>query len=143
MHERKFSFWESWSYRDLLPGLEYPGVYAIARSTKRLAGRPFTWHPDIIYIGMTNGVLGLAGRLRQFDLTINGDRLAHGGADRVRLKYKSYARLVAKLFVAVAPFRCCVTSGQPADLRKMGDVAQFEFYCFAEYVDRRCDKGRL
>jgi hypothetical protein len=40
------------------------------------------------------------------------------------------------LYVAVASFKCDVTSGRPADLRTMGDVAQFEYLCFSHFVER-------
>ena len=90
----------------------------------------------IIYFGMTNAIGGLAGRLQQFDDTISGRRLSHGGADRVRHKFPGYAHLVPRLYVAVAQFVCNPASGLPADLRKMGAVARFEYLCFAEYAEK-------
>jgi hypothetical protein len=38
--------------------------------------------------------------------------------------------------VAVVPFKCDTTSNKPKDLRKMGDVAKFEYSCFAHFVER-------
>ena len=38
------------------------------------------------------------------------------------------------LYVAVAPFKCSVTSNAPADLLTMGDVARAEFECWAKFV---------
>jgi hypothetical protein len=93
----------------------------------------FEWIKQIIYIGMTNSVGGLRARLKQFDNTIIG-KTGHGGADRVRYKYQNYQQLANNLFVSVAPFECVVKSKQPHDLIIMGEVAKFEYDCFAEFV---------
>jgi len=135
MIERMFSNWHSWSERKDLP--RWPGVYAIARSSKGLNAKAFTLRKEIIYFGMTNAASGLQGRLQQFDSTIIGKRsLAHGGADRVRYRYSNYDSLVSQLYVAVASFPCDPKLKQPADLRIMGDVARLEYLCLAEY--REC-----
>ncbi len=102
MYENKFSPWRPWPRRDEALGVEYPGVYALAYSTRNIAGKPFSWRKDIIYVGMTNSVSGLRGRLKQFDNTIVG-KTGHGGADRVRYKYRNYGNLVRRLYVSVAP----------------------------------------
>jgi hypothetical protein len=135
MYERRFSRWASWGQRAELNGLTLPGVYVVARAQEALGGQHFSWRPEIFYVGMTNSTGGLAARLRQFDRTLNG-KLAHGGADRVRLKHPNYKTLVPHLYVAVAPFDCDVKTFSPADLRIMGDVAKFEFDCLAAYVKR-------
>lgn len=132
--DARFSVWKQWTQRGQLLGLEFPGVYVIAVSGARLHDKPFSWRSDIAYVGMTNAVAGLTGRLRQFDLTISGRRLAHGGADRVRKAYDRYAHLLPRLFVAVHPVKCNVTSGAVRDLLLMGRVARFEFQCLARYV---------
>jgi hypothetical protein len=136
MIERRFSAWHPWSQRRDIAKSKCPGVYAIARSRQKLTSRAFSLRRDIIYFGMTNGASGLQGRLRQFDTTISGKRLAHGGADRVRHGYASYSRLVPHLYVSVARFACDPKSNLPADLRKMGNVVRFEYLCFAEFVER-------
>ena len=133
--DARFSLWRQWAERSQLPGLEFPGVYVIAITKAQLHGKPFAWRRDIVYVGMTNAVGGLSGRLRQFDLTISGKRLAHGGADRVRQSHKQYNRLVSRLLVAVRSVKCNVTSGAVRDLLLMGRVAQFEFQCLARYVE--------
>ena len=133
MYENKFSLWKSWPRRDEVSGVEYPGVYVLAYSTRNIAGKPFSWRKEIIYVGVTNAVSGLKGRLKQFDNTISG-KTGHGGADRVRFKYRNYGKLVQNLYVAVVPFKCDATSNEPADLRKMGEVAKFEYSCFAYFV---------
>jgi len=63
-------------------------------------------------------------------------KTGHGGADRFGFKYEKYQDLVDKLFVSVCSFECDVISNSPKDLRIMGDVAKFEYDCFAEYAER-------
>ena len=135
MYEKKFSVWGPWQTREELGGLQYPGVYAVAYTLRDLSGKQFTWRKEIIYVGMTNAAAGLKGRLKQFDNTIVGKK-GHGGADRVRYKYRNYSNLVKGLYVAVAPFKCDTLSNEPKDLRTMGQVARFEYICFAYFVER-------
>lgn len=136
MIERRFTPWRPWRARTELGELQCPGVYAVARTQDDIAGTQFEVCEPIVYFGMTNSVAGLVGRLQQFDDTIRGRRLTHGGADRVRHRFPGYAHLTLRLYVAVARFPCDPGSGLPADLRKMGDVARFEYLCFAEYVEK-------
>jgi hypothetical protein len=84
---------------------------------------------------MTNSAGGLRARLKQFDNTIVG-KTGHGGADRVRYKHQIYQKLVEELYVSVAAFPCNVKSNQPRDLMVMGEVAKFEYDCFAEFVKK-------
>ncbi len=135
MYENKFSLWRSWLHRHEASGIEYPGVYALAYSVRNIASRRFSWRKEIIYVGMTNAVSGLKGRLKQFDNTISG-KTGHGGADRVRFKHRNYGKLVQNLYVAVVPFKCDAKSNEPRDLRKMGEVAKFEYSCFAYFVEK-------
>ena len=53
----------------------------------------------------------------------------------MRLKYQNYKELVNKLYVSVAPFTCNVKSHKPKDLRVMGEVAKFEYDCFAYFTE--------
>lgn len=85
-------------------------------------------------LGMTNAIGGLKSRLYQFDVTIKGGRV-HGGAHRFRFKHPNYDSLIRDLYVSVSPFRCQVTSGKPEDFRVMGEVAKFEYECFAIYAE--------
>jgi hypothetical protein len=133
MYEDRFGNWQRWEDRSQLENLSYPGVYAIAICVADLAGASFSWRPEIVYIGMTNAEAGLKGRLQQFDNTIIG-KTGHGGADRVRYKHRNYTTLCKRLYVAVAPFACDVTSNRPRDLRVMGRVARFEYECFAHFA---------
>lgn len=138
--ESKFSAWHRWSDRSQLPYLKFPGVYILAVSTKLLHGRAFSWLPEIMYVGMTNSIPGLVGRLRQFEETVRATRCSHGGADRVRYRYRSFPRLAKKLFLAVAAINCDVTANTPTSLRAMGRVTKLEYDCLAQYVAKH---GRL
>lgn len=135
MYEKRFSAWSSWDDRHNQERLSCPGVYAIAHTTERLAGRRFSWRGDIIYIGMTNSVAGLKGRLNQFHRTMVGDP-AHGGADRVRFSHPNYATFRKRAYLTVAPFACDPRSNLPSDLRIMGDVARFEYQCLAHFAEQ-------
>jgi hypothetical protein len=131
----RFSRWLHWLERSNHPDISLPGVYVISRFLRAPPTRRFSFCSDIIYIGMSNSLGGVGSRLKQFDSTMSG-KLAHGGADRVRYAFPSYGRLVPKLYVAVAPFPCDVTSIRPRDLCTMGDVARFEYVCLAAYAKR-------
>jgi hypothetical protein len=133
MKTNRFSRWAHWKNRDALERLEFPGVYAFAVSKRDLSGKRFSWIKQIVYFGMSNAVSGLKGRLKQFDNTIIG-KAGHGGAERFRHDYPSHKKLVPFLYVAVAPFKCNVTSKSSADLSTMGDVAKAEYECWAQFV---------
>lgn len=135
MYEEQFTRWVAWNDRDTLDGIKYPGIYAAAITNQNISGHTFSWMPEIIYIGMTNAVSGLKGRLKQFDNTVIG-KTGHGGADRVLYKHQDYEELKSNLYVSVRPFQCNVKSNEPADLRVMGEVAKFEYDCFACFVER-------
>lgn len=136
MYEKRFSDWLPWQERRKIPDKHCPGVYVLAFSERSLAEKPFTWRKEIVYIGMTNSVSGLNGRLGHFDDTISGKKLRHGGADRVRFKHRKYESLFPRLFVSVASFDCDVGSKLPDDLRMMGKVVEFEYLCFAQYAEK-------
>jgi len=133
MKTNRFSRWARWKDRYVLELLEFPGVYAFAISTRNLSGKRFSWIKQIVYVGMSNAVHGLKGRLKQFDNTIIG-KTGHGGALRFLHDFPDHKKLVPSLYVAVAPFKCKVTSNAPADLLTMGDVAKAEYECWAELV---------
>lgn len=114
--------------------LKQPGVYLIAISTTDIQGQPFSWIPEIVYVGMTNALGGLKGRLKQFDNTIVG-KTGHGGAQRFRYKYPDYSKLSKRLFVTVRRFPCNVKPAKAADLRIMGSVAAFEYECLARFYE--------
>ena len=130
-----FTAWAHWPDRAELADLAFPGVYALAITRNDITHTPFSWTPDIVYIGMTNAKGGLKSRLGQFENTIRGGD-GHGGAHRVRFRHPDYAKLTSRLYVAVCAFPCDVTSEQPNDLRVMGEVAKHEYECFAIFRER-------
>jgi len=134
MTKNIFSTWARWPKRNGLDGIEFPGVYAIALSNKNIDGTAFSWRPEIIYVGMTNAKGGLKSRLQQFDNTIKG-KDGHGGAKRVHFKHPYYSKLAPILYVSVCPHECNVQLKDPMNLRIMGDVAKFEYECFAVFVE--------
>jgi hypothetical protein len=58
----RFSNWVKFDQRDELRNTNYPGVYAIAISTKNIAGTRFRWIKKISYFGFTNAAGGLHAR---------------------------------------------------------------------------------
>ena len=131
----KFTNWIKWDNRNQISNINYPGIYVIALSNMNIEGEIFEWREEVIYIGMTNSLKGLRGRLKQFDNTINGKR-GHGGAQRVIYKYSNVQELLDRLYVAVRYFECDVSSNKSNDLLVMGEVAKFEYVCFAEFVKK-------
>jgi hypothetical protein len=131
---KRFSAWARWADRACIDGLRWPGVYVLAISDEDIAGSHFSWHRDVVYVGMTNSKGGLKSRLKQFDDTVRGKE-SHGGAQRVRFKHRNYEKLKHRLYVAVSNFDCEVTSNRPEDLRIMGAVACFEFECLAAFAE--------
>jgi len=136
MNTERFSPWVRWADRNKLQHLNFPGVYALAISKYGISGKPFSWIKEVVYVGMTNAARGLRGRFEQFNDTVVGRRTVHGGAERFLHDYPREQDLVPFLYVAVAPFKCSVTSIRHDDLITMGDVAKAEYECFAQYTDR-------
>ncbi len=134
MRVSAFTAWVRWPDRHSLEWLAFPGVYVLAHSARNLERRPFSWHKEITYIGMTNAKGGLGTRIKQFDETIAGKRVSHGGADRVRYKYRHYGRFTTTFYVSVCAIPCNVKTNSPKDLLSMGDVAKLEYECFAAFV---------
>jgi hypothetical protein len=132
----RFSTWVKFDQRDGLRNKNYPGVYAIAISTRNIAGKRFGWVKEISYIGCTNAKGGLRDRLNQFNNRLRDKSGEHGGAQRFRGKYRDGNTLAKKLYVAVCTFKCDVATNKPADLRIMGDVLRAEYLALAEYATR-------
>lgn len=131
-----FSRWTFWSDRNELPGIDCPGVYAVALSRTSLAGKPFRWTPNIVYIGMTCAKGGLKSRLGQFEATIAGRRTLHGGADRVRFKHRVYGTFAARAYVAIWTVKCSPSVVTPQSLRALGRVAELEYTCWAQFFEK-------
>ena len=131
----RFSKWVKFDQRNELRNTHYPGVYAIAISTKNITGTRFAWIKEISYFGFTNAVGGLRGRLNQFNNTLRDKSgPGHGGAQRFRRKYRNGNALARKLYVAICPFKCDVSTNKPADLRVMGEAVRAEYLAFAKYA---------
>jgi hypothetical protein len=136
MKTSDFSNWIKWKDRVHLEGFHYPGVYALAVSTKNLSGEPFSLIQEIKYFGMTNQNRdGLRGRLNQFENTIKGKK-GHGGANRFLGYYKNQMNWVNNLYLSVNYIECDVIALKPVDLWKMGEIAKFEYICNAEYLKK-------
>ncbi|TXT23071.1 MAG: hypothetical protein FD134_2292 [Gallionellaceae bacterium] len=138
-----FSQWVKFDGRNDLGSeiLNCPGIYAVAIVEGRgISGEPFTLIEQIAYFGMTNAQNGLAGRLNAFNNTlrdVNGP--GHGGAERFRYGVEggeAIESLANKLYVAVRPYKCDVTSIAAEDLKTMGDVVRAEYLAFAAYANQ-------
>ncbi|MDP2628535.1 MAG: hypothetical protein Q8P15_01410 [Nanoarchaeota archaeon] len=113
-----------------------PGVYILAYTDKDLEGKSIKIE-DIFYVGMTNSRGGLKQRLNQF---ISGIHKCYGHSAGNRFfqdysKGKSFAiaNHKKKFFVASLSFPCKVHKDERTaeDLRKMGEVAKFEYEVLA------------
>ena len=130
----KFTNWVKWEVRNTLEGINHPGIYCIAVSSKPL--NTFDFIPELEYIGMTNSKGGLKSRLNQFDDTIKKKRTNHGGADRFLYAYQNYDEVKSNIYVAIRPFECNIKNPLPKDLRIMGEVAKCEYDCWAIYIEK-------
>ena len=119
-----------------LENCQFPGVYILAYTEKNLEGKPLDIK-DIFYVGMSNSRGGVKQRLKQF---INGIHKNHGHSAGNRF-FKEYGKgepfniLKDKktFFVASLSLPCKVHKNKrsPEDLRKMGQVAKFEYEVLA------------
>ncbi|RUO34880.1 hypothetical protein [Aliidiomarina soli] len=130
-----FSPWYHWSSRNEYPGIAFPGIYVVALSEDNLCGKAFSFKDGVIYVGMTNSVAGLRGRLTQFDNTIAQKRCQHGGADRVLYKHQNYPALVKNLYVSLCHETCEPAAETALDLRAMGKVCNAEYEMMARCVE--------
>ena len=135
--EKYFSPWFKWNERGQYSGIKFPGIYVVAVSKEDISGTKFCIRKEIIYIGMSNAVKGLDGRLKNFDNTIQflDKPSQHGGADRVRYKHQNYKNLEKKLYVSLRHFSCYPANETATDLRTMGKVANAEYQCMAQCVE--------
>lgn len=131
-----------------LPDSQYPGVYVLAYVDEKLLGHPvkedLTGEPvtedEIFYVGVTHA--GVRKRLRQFtDGLEDGDH--HSGAGRFfitvanRTPYSSFEQRKPFFVASISvPCTCLKAARSPMDLRKMGVVAQLEWYVLARVRER-------
>jgi hypothetical protein len=132
----QFTTWQRWTLREELSGLEYPGVYAIAKSRPNLTGKRFSLREEIINIGETGG--RLRKRLMDFDKSMLG-KGGHGPAMKLAHKYREYAKIGPLLFVAISPFTSIPPSTEGNRLRIKGEVYRIEHYLLAEFIDKFAD----
>jgi len=130
---KDFSNWKKWADRKQIKNIQYPGVYCIAKLIKNIDGKEFSWIREIVYVGMTNSIVGLQSRLDQFHNTIN-EKKGHGGAERFKYKYPNEHG--ENLYVSVNTFKCVVKTKSVNDLKIMGKVAEYEYVCFAKYMEK-------
>ncbi len=132
----RFSAWSKFDLRDGIENTKFPGIYAIAISTKDISGTQFDYVKEIVYFGMTNSKTGLRGRLNAFNNTLRDKSgPGHGGAERFRHDYEAGEKLAKKLYVAVCHFKCDVSSIARKDLEAMGAVTRAEYVAFANYAE--------
>lgn len=135
--EKYFSPWFHWNDRGHYSGIKFPGIYVVAISKDDISETAFSIRKEIIYVGMSNAVKGLEGRLKNFDNTIQylDKPSQHGGADRVRYKHQNYKVLVKRLYVSLRHYTCFPANETATDLRTMGKVANAEYQCMAQCVE--------
>jgi len=113
---------------------QYPGVYVLAYAEKDLAGDRVT-EDQIFYVGVSHA--GARKRLRQFTNGLE-DGHHHSGAGRFfttvanGTPYSSFVQRKTFFVASISvPCTCLKTERSAMDLRKMGIVAQLEWYVLA------------
>jgi len=123
-----------------LPDSQYPGVYVLAYTDRKLLGLQVRENA-IFYVGVSH-MQGVRKRLRQFrDGLEDGDH--HSGAGRFFkevAKQTPYSELAQrKLFFVTSisvPCESRKAVRSPMDLRKLGVVAQLEWYVIARVKEK-------
>lgn len=115
-----------------LPNGEYPGVYLLAYSNKRLLGESVR-EKDVFYVGMSHA--GVSARLKQFIRATETGK-GHSGGDRF---FRDRMHKRGKNFFVTSISLLCEAQKEtrkPVDLRKMGLVAALEYYCLARILEK-------
>lgn len=127
---------ELYNEKSSIENLEYPGVYLLAYSDRKLKDKNINLR-DIFYVGMTNSAGGVKQRLNQFINGIEKNR-QHSGGMRFLKEYMngtpySESKMTRKFFVASISFECEVRKEKrrETDLQIMGDIACLEYYVLA------------
>ena len=136
MKKEKFSKWFKWEQRNSIKNISFPGIYVIARSKENLSDKKLKLIKEIIYIGMTNSKGGLKQRLKQFNNTITTGKKGHGGADRIKYKFRDHKNLIPCLYVSVFQKSINTKNPSPEDYIKMGEIAALEYDAFAWYLKK-------
>lgn len=120
----------------------YSGVYLLAYQSGNLKGKRVT-SQTVFYVGMTNKIDGIQGRLKQFKSAVAG-KGGHSGGNRF---YRDIAGRNPdhSFYVAWIDFKCERRKGlrTPCDLQVMGTVAGLELYVMAYILDREKKEPEL
>jgi len=129
-----------------IPDGEYPGVYLLAYSNDKLAGRKVR-EDQVFYVGMSHA--GLSHRVHEFKQGIENGR-QHSGAMRFYAKFAKgnpYSKLRnrQRFYVVSVAVPCVYKKGKrkPDDLRALGSVAALEWYVLAHILERTHQEPRL
>lgn len=129
---------------DYIDFIDHPGVYLLAFSYKNLENTKIKIS-DVFYVGMSNSRGGVKQRLKRFINGLEKDDF-HSAARRFYDEYanqKPFSKLKTKkkFYFAFISIPCEVSKDRrtPKDLRKMGDIAQLEYYILA-YIKEKLDK---
>ncbi|EJG1619291.1 hypothetical protein QX216_13505 [Vibrio parahaemolyticus] len=126
-----FSSWSYWTDRGSLENISYPGIYALAITSDDLTGQKMSFD-NIVYIGMSNSLSGIKGRLNQLNRSINGGR-GHSGGNTIRDHLGEYSdwKNDLDLYVSICPIICDVKRRSIEDLKLMGAVSYMEYEAFS------------
>ncbi len=127
---------------DLIEREEYKksGVYIIADSTKIKEGqfiienKEFKWQEGIIYIGMTNN-RHLIQRIKELKRSIENKKGHSGGKTMFKKGIEKN-----NLYISIITFGEDLKNS-PQDIRIKGDIARFEYECFALYEENLKSEG--
>lgn len=124
-----------------LESCKYPGVYILAYTDKDLLNKRIKIE-DIFYVGMSNSLGGVKQRISQF---INGIEKykSHSAGMRFFKEYmnnNSFSKNKSKksFYIASLTLPCEVSKDKRTDkdLRKMGEVAKFEYDVLAHIKEK-------
>ena len=132
----QFSAWHKWVDRHSIKGVDQPGIYLLAISSKSLV-EVDSDYADVCYIGMTVSKNGLRGRWQQLDRSLRGLG-GHSGANSIIAnlgEVSGWGR--KKLYVAAFPVP--VNSAEPTVdcLRTKGKVCFLEYEAFAQFFEHQ------
>ncbi|WP_122033190.1 hypothetical protein [Aliivibrio sp. EL58] len=129
--ELKFGQWVYWADRDAIDNISFPGIYVLAITSEDLTNKPVEYS-QVVYIGMSNSLSGVKGRLYQLNRSITG-LSGHSGGNSIRKYHGVYDFWEDNLdlYVAVCPVICNVAKRSIKDLKLMGAVSYMEYEAFS------------
>jgi len=130
------------------PEFKRPGVYLLAYSKSKLAGRAVK-ETDVFYVGMTCSAEGLRDRLGQFRKGIE-DNKHHSAARRFYRevgKGKPFSKLRdgRRFYFVALPFECISDKSlsKPDDFITLGHICCVEYYAIARVYKATGKKPKL